>query len=132
MSALTGEEVDRFAEEGFLHLRRVVPPDIVAAGRRVIWNDLGQDPDDPSSWTEPVARLLPSDPRPFKAAFDNLRLFEAFDRQGWGAGSLDRISASSSFGSRILPTRETPVGTSTAAFPLAPGRPRTSTSAGGE
>jgi hypothetical protein len=72
--------VDRFIDEGFVHLRGVVSPEIVAAGRQVIWNDLDQDPDDTSSWTGPVARLLPSDPRPFKAAFDNPRLFEAFDR----------------------------------------------------
>lgn len=80
VTALTTQQVDRFIDEGFVHLRGVVPPEIVAAGRQVIWNDLGRDPDDRSSWTEPVARLLPSDPRPFKAAFDNPRLFAAFDR----------------------------------------------------
>jgi hypothetical protein len=51
----------------------------------VIRSDLGQSPDDPSSWTGPVARLLPSDARPFAAAFDNPRLHGAFD-QLVGAG----------------------------------------------
>ena len=73
-------QVGRFIEDGFVHLEQVVPPEVVAAGRAVIWGDLGQRPDDPSSWTEPVARLLPSDARPFEAAFDNPRLHAAFDQ----------------------------------------------------
>jgi phytanoyl-CoA dioxygenase PhyH len=58
----------------------VVRPDVVRAGQKIIWSDLDQRPDDPSSWTAPVARLIPSDPRPFQAAFHNPRLFAAFDQ----------------------------------------------------
>jgi hypothetical protein len=72
--------VDRFIADGFVHLGRVVPTEVLAAGRSVIWSDLGRSPDDPSSWTEPVVRLLPSDDRPFASAFDNPRLYRAFDQ----------------------------------------------------
>ncbi len=79
-STLTGEQVDRFIEDGFIGLRGIVPADVLAAGREVIWHDLGQSPDDPSTWTGPVHRIIPSDVRPFKAAFESARLFAAFDR----------------------------------------------------
>jgi hypothetical protein len=79
-STLTDDEVERFVVDGFVHLRHVVPPGVAAAGRRVLWRDLGLDVDDPASWTEPVVRIVPSDAGPFQAAFDNPRLFAAFDR----------------------------------------------------
>jgi len=79
-SPLTEEEVDQFIEDGYVHLRGVVPRDVVREGQRVIWSDLGQSPDNPASWTEPVATMLPSDPRPFAAAFDNPRLYGVFDQ----------------------------------------------------
>lgn len=79
-NVLSDEEVDRFIEEGFLHFEDVVPSEVVTAGGKVLWADMGLNPDDPSSWTQPVVRLLPSDARPFKAAFDSPRLRGAFDQ----------------------------------------------------
>ena len=89
-AALTDAQVERLIDDGFVLLEQVVPADVVAAGRKVIWADLGQSPDDPTSWTEPVVRLLPSDRRPFKEAFGSPRLVAAFD-QLVGAGRwMDR------------------------------------------
>jgi len=82
---LTGKEVDEFIEYGFVHLRGVVPLEVVAEGQRIVWSDLGKSPDDPSTWTEPMATVFPSDLRPFGAAFDNPRLHGVFD-QLVGAG----------------------------------------------
>jgi hypothetical protein len=82
---LSDREVDAFVRDGFVHLREVVPPDIVAEGLKVIWGDLDQIPGDPESWSDPVVRFLPSDARPFRKAFDNPRLHTAFD-QLVGAG----------------------------------------------
>ena len=79
-SPLTETEVDQFIEDGYLHLGAVVPKEVVAAGQEIIWSDLKKSPDDPASWTEPVARVFPSDARPFAAAFDNPRLSGAFDQ----------------------------------------------------
>ena len=82
---LTPAQVERFIEDGFVHLQGVVPAEVVEAGREVIWSDLGRSPDDPSSWSEPVTRVVPSDGRPFRIAFENPRLYSAFD-QIVGAG----------------------------------------------
>jgi hypothetical protein len=82
---LTPAQVEGFIEDGFVHLQGMVPAEVVEAGREVIWSDLGRSPDDPSSWSEPVTRLLPSDNRPFRIAFENPRLYSAFD-QIVGAG----------------------------------------------
>jgi Phytanoyl-CoA dioxygenase (PhyH) len=79
-NGLTHHEVEQFIDDGFVHLQQVVPPAIVTAGRKVMWADLAQNPDDPSSWTQPVVRLLPSDTRPFEKAFDNSRLHAALDQ----------------------------------------------------
>ena len=77
---LTDEEVNLFIEDGFVHLRDVVPADVVAAGREVMWSDLGRSPADASPWEEPVARFIPSVDQPFNEAFENPRLFTAFDQ----------------------------------------------------
>jgi hypothetical protein len=77
---LSADQVDRFIEDGFVHLEHIVPTEVVSAGQRVIWADLGMSPGDPSSWSGPVARLMPSDPGPFKAAFDSPGLASAFDQ----------------------------------------------------
>jgi hypothetical protein len=77
---LTDGEIDQFIEQGFVHLPAVVPAEVVAAGQSVIWSDLGRSPDDPTSWKEPVERLLPSDPEPFGRAFAAPGLTGAFDQ----------------------------------------------------
>ena len=77
---LSAAQVERFVEDGFVHLPGVVDPATVAAGQDVIWRDLGCDPEDSSTWTAPVMRLVPSDPAPFLAAFDRARLHRAFDQ----------------------------------------------------
>ncbi|MGH9019357.1 MAG: phytanoyl-CoA dioxygenase, partial [Acidimicrobiales bacterium] len=78
--SLTDAEVERFVEDGFVRLDDVVAPAVLAAGREVIWSDLAVSPHDRSTWPAPVARLLPSDPAPFRAAFDSPRLAAAFDQ----------------------------------------------------
>jgi hypothetical protein len=80
LGTLSSEQTAEFMEQGFVQLPGIVPHHVIAAGQQVIWSDLGMSPDDPSTWTEPVKRLIPSDPRPFAAAFDSQRLFAAFDQ----------------------------------------------------
>jgi hypothetical protein len=77
---LSDQEVDAFLRDGFVHLREVVPGRVLGEGCRVLWGDLAQDPRDAQTWSEPVIRVLPSDAAPFRAAFDNSRLFAAFDQ----------------------------------------------------
>jgi hypothetical protein len=80
LGRLSSEQIAEFMEHGFVHLPGIVPHQVIAAGQLVIWSDLGMSPDDPSTWTGPVKRLIPSDPRPFAAAFNSDGLFAAFDQ----------------------------------------------------
>jgi hypothetical protein len=131
-NGLTHHEVEQFIDDGFVHLQEVVPPAIVTAGRKVMWADLAQNPDDPSAWTQPVVRLLPSDTRPFEKAFDNSRLHAAFDQLvGVGRWQPDQISGSLLCVSRTPTTLATRVGTSTAASRLRESPPRTTSTGGG-
>jgi Phytanoyl-CoA dioxygenase (PhyH) len=77
---LSRAQVERFIDDGFVKLESVVPPEHLMAGRALLWADLGMDPDEPSTWTAPVTRVLPSVARPFKAAFDQPLLHAAFDQ----------------------------------------------------
>ena len=78
---LSPVQVERFAEDGFVKVTSVVPPEHLTAGRAALWADLGMDPNDPSTWTGgPVARLIPSVEGPFKAAFEQPFLHAAFDQ----------------------------------------------------
>jgi hypothetical protein len=77
---LTDEQVNAFVEDGFVHLEGVVAPDVVAAGREVLWSDLGRRPDDDAPWAEPVVRLIPSVNLPFQKAMESPGLSSAFDR----------------------------------------------------
>jgi phytanoyl-CoA dioxygenase PhyH len=83
--SLTAGEVGRFRGDGFVALPGAVAPGVVAACLDVVWSDLGVDPNDARTWTRPVVNHTPSDPRPFRAAFDSTRLFAALD-QIVGAG----------------------------------------------
>jgi hypothetical protein len=80
LGKLSNDQIAGFMERGFVHLSGVVPPHLTESGQRVIWSDLKMSPDDPSTWTEPVKRLIPSDPRPFADAFNRPRLSAAFDQ----------------------------------------------------
>jgi hypothetical protein len=78
--SLTPQEIDRFAADGFVSVPGVVAPGTLAACLDVVWADTGLDPNDARTWAAPVVHLVPSDPRPFAAAFENPRLFDAFDQ----------------------------------------------------
>jgi hypothetical protein len=40
---LTDKQVDEFVRDGFVRIQGVVPPDVIAAGVKVLWSDLGQN-----------------------------------------------------------------------------------------
>jgi hypothetical protein len=75
-------QIDRFIADGFVAIRGAVPSDVVAACRADIEDALrtrGVDPDDPSTWTQPVVRLdCPWTPA-FAAAGTQPVLHETYD-----------------------------------------------------
>jgi hypothetical protein len=78
--SLTATQVWQFITDGFVRLEGAFTPEIAAEGRAAIWKQMGKDPDDPATWTEPVVRLVPSERGPFRAAINTSRLHVALDQ----------------------------------------------------
>jgi hypothetical protein len=80
MPALSGEQIARFIEDGFVRLDRAFPRELAEEGRAILWRDTKCDPDDPATWTEPVIRLGYYGEEPFKRAANTAVLHAAFDQ----------------------------------------------------
>jgi hypothetical protein len=77
---LTPAEIEQFVEQGFVRVDGAFPRKLADVGRGLLWEKLGCDPDDRSTWTQPVMRLpLYQDP-PFAAAINTPRLHGALDQ----------------------------------------------------
>lgn len=77
---LTGAEIEAFVEDGFVHLAGAFPRAVADRCRAQLWQATGCDPDDSSTWTEPVIRLGGFGTEPFRAAANTPVLHEAFDQ----------------------------------------------------
>ncbi len=77
---LTETEIDAFVADGFVKVEQVFSRELAASGREILWRATGCDPDDPSTWTEPVIRLGGFAQEPFDAAVNAPVLHEAFDQ----------------------------------------------------
>jgi hypothetical protein len=69
-----------FFEDGFVRLDGAFPSDVATWARALLWKATGCDPDDPSSWTQPVIRLGQSGQAPFREAANTPVLHRAFDQ----------------------------------------------------
>jgi hypothetical protein len=78
--SLTDAEVERFVQDGFVHLPGAFPAELAAECREILWRDTGCDPDDPQTWTRPVIRLGDYPQEPFRQAANTPVLHDAFDR----------------------------------------------------
>jgi hypothetical protein len=78
--ALSDAQLERFIHDGYLKIERAFPHTLADAGRAILWRDTGCDPDDPSSWTQPVIRLGYYDQEPFAQAANTPLLRAAFDQ----------------------------------------------------
>ncbi|WP_394813924.1 phytanoyl-CoA dioxygenase family protein [Streptomyces litchfieldiae] len=77
---MTRAEIEDFVENGFVRVPGAVPADIADRCRAELWEATGCDPDDPTTWTEPVIRLGGFATPPFTAAANTPVLHEAFDQ----------------------------------------------------
>lgn len=71
---------DTFIQDGLVHLPGVFTAETAAQCREILWRDTGCDPDDRSTWTQPVVRLWDYPQEPFRRAANMPRLHAAFDR----------------------------------------------------
>lgn len=77
---LSEAEVEAFVRDGFVRIAGAFPREVAAAGRDILWRDLGCRPDDPATWTKPVVRLGIYGERPFAEAANAPALRAAFDQ----------------------------------------------------
>jgi hypothetical protein len=103
--ALTRDQVDRFIQDGFVHLDGAFPRAVAEAGCRLLWAETGLDPNDRSTWTRPVIRLPGSGAEPFNRAVNTPRLHAAFDQLA-GAGRWRRRSGLGTFPIRFPSTED--------------------------
>lgn len=77
---LSTEDVAGFVTRGFVALREAVPPALAATCRELLWAQLDERPDDPSTWRSPVVRLPAQWGAHFAEAANTARLHAAFDQ----------------------------------------------------
>jgi hypothetical protein len=52
---LTPAQIEQFIIDGFVCIDRAFPRALADAARAILWNAIGCSPDDPTTWTQPVA-----------------------------------------------------------------------------
>jgi hypothetical protein len=87
---VTPAEVERFTADGFVRLTGAVPEDLAEECRRELWAASGCDPDDRTTWRQPLVRLGGLSTSPFRAAANTPALLEAFDQLVGVGGWLSR------------------------------------------
>lgn len=78
--SLTGAEIDRFVDEGFVRIDAAFSPETATEAREILWRETGCDPNDRSTWTKPVIRLADLAQEPFRRAAKAPALHWAFDQ----------------------------------------------------
>lgn len=82
---LTPAQIDHFIHKGFIRLDNAFDERLASEATRLLWQDLGVDPHDRTTWTKPVIRLGMYSQKPFVEAANTPVLHRAFD-QLVGAG----------------------------------------------
>jgi hypothetical protein len=83
--ALSADNIAAFVRDGFIRINEAFSEDTAAQARAILWKATGCDPDDRSTWTQPVVRLDQFSQAPFREAANTPKLCGAFD-QLVGAG----------------------------------------------
>lgn len=77
---LESSDVNHFIEHGYVRIDRAFSLEVAAECLRVLWRDIGADPDDPSSWTKPVVWLGGYHDQPFRDAANSPKMVSALDQ----------------------------------------------------
>jgi hypothetical protein len=80
MPELTPKQVTQFVEDGFVRLPAAFPRSLADDCREILWAKSGVDPEDRSSWRQPVVRIGGCAEEPFRLAANTPRLHGAFDQ----------------------------------------------------
>ncbi|GAB4008622.1 phytanoyl-CoA dioxygenase family protein [Spirosoma migulaei] len=77
---LDNTQIQEFIQNGFVRIDEAFSEELAQEGRAILWADTGCDPEDPSTWTQPVIRLGGYDQEPFRLAANTPRLISAYDQ----------------------------------------------------
>ena len=80
MHLFSKQQIDQFVEDGYVQIENAVPAETCAEIREILWNDLGVDRHDNTTWTRPVIRLGFYNQQPFNKAVNMPVLTGAFDQ----------------------------------------------------
>ena len=77
---LTDAQLTGFLQDGFVRLEKAFSSEVADEARAILWRDTGCDPDQPSTWTQPVVWLGDYAQEPFRKAVNTEILHAAFDQ----------------------------------------------------
>ena len=77
---LTYAQLTGFLQDGFVRLEKAFSSEVADEARAILWRDTGCDPDQPSTWTQPVVWLGDYAQEPFRKAVNTEILHAAFDQ----------------------------------------------------
>jgi Phytanoyl-CoA dioxygenase (PhyH) len=80
LSSADDAQVRRFIEDGFIRLDQVFSHELAEECCELLWQGTGCDPDDSSTWTQPVIRLGDYAQEPFRKVVNTPALHDAFDK----------------------------------------------------
>ena len=78
--ALTKAQIEQFLRDGFVRIDNAFSREVADEARERLWRESGCDPNDRSTWTQPVIRLAGFGGGPFAAAVSTPALHDAYDQ----------------------------------------------------
>jgi hypothetical protein len=77
---LNNNQIESFIAQGFIKIENAFSKETAEECRNILWKDTGCNPDDASTWKQPVIRLGDYKQEPFKRAANSPVLHAAFDQ----------------------------------------------------
>lgn len=78
--ALSAADIQSFIQHGFVRIDEAFSRQAAEQARAILWQATGCDPDDSSTWTQPVVRLGQFSQPPFREVANTPVLLRAFDQ----------------------------------------------------
>lgn len=79
-NVLNPQQIQSFITDGFVRIDNAFSADLASEARTILWKDIPADPDDRSTWTQPVVWLGMYTQEPFIKAANTAILHQAFDQ----------------------------------------------------
>ena len=77
---LTDEQIEQFITQGYVRIEQAFSRKLAERCRKILWVETGCDPDDRSTWKQPVLLLPDQSDAPFVQAANARKLRTAFDQ----------------------------------------------------